>query len=281
MGRAAAFPGRRHVLVANEEGQPRRAALNNVITVNDAEPPADPQPARRSTRERAQDALLAKLAPLWTKFEGGPRWSGGPQNTQYGLADAAIYTSMLRFYQPQRVVEVGSGYSSAIALDTRERYRLRTELTFIEPHTERLERLMTGVDRTTVTVRRELVQDTPPNVFEALQPGDMLFIDSTHVLKAGSDVEYLLFRLLPSLPIGVLVHVHDCFWPWQYRTDWLRQRRDWNELYYLHAFLAGNAAWEVVLFNDWVWQQRQGTVRANLPAAVDERPGGLWLRRTQ
>ena len=230
-------------------------------------------------RTFAQDELLAQLAPMWSEFVGGPRWHGRADNTQYGLADGAVYASMLRTFKPRRVIEIGSGYSSAIALDTRQRFGMNVQLTFIEPFTERLDALLTAEDRASAVIRREFVQDTPLSVLDALEPGDMLFIDSTHVLKAGSDVEHLLFRVLPRLPIGVLVHIHDCFWPWQYPEEWLRQRRDWNELYYVHAFLIGNRDWEVVLFDDWVWQERRPVVEKHLPAAAGQRPGGLWLRR--
>jgi hypothetical protein len=230
-------------------------------------------------RAAAQEALVAEIGPLWSEFPAGTRWSGGPENDQFALGDAAVYASMLRHLRPRRVVEVGSGWSSAVALDVRERYGLDLDLTFIEPYTERLERLLLPSDRATAVVRQEFVQDTPLSVFAALAPGDVLFVDSSHVLKAGSDVEHLFFRVLPSLPVGVYVHVHDCFWPWQYVPSWLRAHRDWNELYLLHAYLAGNASWRVVLFNDWVWQERPALVSRYLPAAAGQRPGGIWLEK--
>lgn len=230
-------------------------------------------------RESEQLALVSEIGPLWSEFPAGDRWSGGAENVQFGLADAAVYASMLRHLTPRRVVEVGSGYSSAVALDVRERYGLDLALTFVEPYTARLQGLLKPSDRTTTTIREEFVQDTPLSVFAALEPGDVLFIDSTHVLKAGSDVEHLYFRVLPSLPDGVVVHVHDCFWPWQYREEWLRAHRDWNELYFLHAYLHGNAAWRVLLFNDWVWRTQASLVSRYLPAASGERPGGLWLQK--
>jgi hypothetical protein len=232
-------------------------------------------------RIASQEQLLARLAPMWKEFQEGPRWTGGSENTQYGLADAAVYTSMLRLHEPNRVVEVGSGYSSAVALDARERYGLSTSLTFIEPYTRRLDTLITTEDRASTTIRQECVQDTPMSVFETLTSGDLLFIDSSHVVKAGSDVEHLLFRVLPGLPSGVIVHVHDCFWPWQYPENWLRQRRDWNELYLFHAFLANNSAWEIMLFSDWAWTTHRGLVKAHLPAALAQRPGSLWIRKTE
>jgi predicted O-methyltransferase YrrM len=231
-------------------------------------------------RERAQLALAGQLAPMWPELPQNRRWSGDRHNGQYGLADAAVYSSMLRNLRPKRVVEVGSGFSSAVALDARDAFDLDISLTFIEPYTERLERLLTPADRSTATIRREMVQDTPVDIFDALDPGDVLFIDSTHVLKAGSDVEHLLFRVLPRLPVGTVVHIHDMFWPWQYPNGWLRAHRDWNELYAVHAFLAYNSAWEIVLFSDWLWREHATLPAAHLPSTASLRPGSLWLRRT-
>lgn len=240
----------------------------------------DPTTDLVDIRSADQLQLALKLAPYWVDFRPGPRWSDGPANTQYGLADAAVYTSILRLITPKSVVEIGSGYSSAAALDARDRYGLHTEFTFVEPYTDRLDRLMKSTDRERTSIRPELVQDTPIEIYDSLGVDDILFVDSTHVLKAGSDVEHLLFRILPRLSEGVLVHFHDCFWPWQYPEEWILERRDWNELYVLHAYLAGNTSWSVALFDDWVWQTQPDLVRAYLPETLGQRPGGLWLRRT-
>jgi predicted O-methyltransferase YrrM len=231
-------------------------------------------------RAEKQLTLAAELAPMWAELPQDRRWSGDARNDQFALADAAVYSAMLRMLRPQRVVEVGSGYSSAVALDARDAFGLTMALTFIEPYPDRLERLLTPADHETATIRREMVQDTPLEVFEALAPGDVLFIDSTHVVKAGSDVEHLLFRVLPSLPVGVVVHIHDMFWPWQYPNGWLRAHRDWNELSAVHAFLAYNASWELVLFSDWLWAEHPELVARHLPGASRQRPGSLWMRRT-
>jgi hypothetical protein len=230
-------------------------------------------------RERQQLELAGKLAPQWAELPQERRWTAGGQNDQFALADAAVYSSMLRFLRPGRVVEVGSGYSSAVALDVRDDFALDMALTFVEPYPERLERLLTKADRGTVEVRRELVQETPMAVFERLQAGDLLFIDSSHVVKAGSDVEHLLFRVLPRLPVGIHVHIHDVFWPWQYPNGWLRAHRSWNELYAVHAFLAYNASWQIELMSDWLWQEHPELVAQHLTGAAGQRPGSLWLRR--
>jgi hypothetical protein len=99
------------------------------------------------------------------------------------------------------------------------------------------------------------VQDVPVETFTSLEPGDVLFIDSTHVAKAGSDVVWLFLRVLPRLAKGVVVHVHDVFWPVEYPAQWLREGRSWNEDYLLNAFLCHNDAWRIELFSSWLWRR--------------------------
>ena len=116
-------------------------------------------------------------------------------------------------------------------------------------------------------------------VFTELAAGDILFIDSSHVSKAGSDVNFLFFDVLPRLAEGVLVHVHDILWPFEYPERWLRQRRGWNESFLLRAFLAYNSVFTIELFNAWLWANDPDAVRELLPAAVGQLPGGVWLRK--
>jgi predicted O-methyltransferase YrrM len=195
----------------------------------------------------------------------------------YELADAAVYHAMLRKFRPSRIIEVGSGYSTAVALDTISTHGLETEVTCIEPYPERLRSLMRPSDE--VQLREQIVQDVPLSTFDALQSGDFLFIDSTHVVKAGSDVVWTTLRVLPRLTRGVIVHVHDIFWPLEYKPNWLLGRRDWNEIYLLHAFLSGNSQWRVLFFNDHVWQAHPALVAENLPETAGQRPGGIWLQK--
>jgi predicted O-methyltransferase YrrM len=229
--------------------------------------------------EPGQLELAMRLAPMWAETPCDGRYNTGSANQMYPLSDAAVYSSLIRLLQPSRVLEIGSGYSSAIALDTTDRWNLPTKFTFIEPYPERLLGLLTEADRKHVTLRREPVQDTPMRFFEELDAGDVLFIDSTHVAKAGSDVVRLVLDVLPRLAQGVVVHFHDVFWPFEYPNPWLKERRGWTEDYLLHAFLAFNETYRVLLFNDWLWRRHPEVPREHLPVAKDERPGGLWLRR--
>jgi hypothetical protein len=175
------------------------------------------------------------------------------------------------------VLEIGSGHTTALALDTAAASGLGDlELSCVEPYPERLLSLLRDGDPVTLVSRP--VQDVPLTAYEALEPGDVLFIDSTHVAKAGSDVVWLYLQVLPRLAAGVVVHIHDVFWPFEYPEAWLREGRDWTENYLLHAFLVGNADWEVVLFSSWLWKEHPSLVP---DALASEEPGSIWLRKTR
>ncbi|MEV7008355.1 class I SAM-dependent methyltransferase [Streptosporangium sp. NPDC051022] len=223
-------------------------------------------------REAEQTALAADLAEeLGAPFEG-PRYT--PSNSMFCAADAAVYRSMLRHHRPRRVMEIGSGFSTAVALDTLDS---SVEVTCVEPYPDRLLGLMRPGDSDRLTLLRVPVQDVPLETYAKLESGDILFIDSTHVAKAGSDVIWLFLQVLPRLAPGVVVHVHDVFWPFDYPDDWLREGRDWNEDYFLHAFLVGNSGYEILLFSSWLWHEHPELVPASL---TTDAPGSIWLRRT-
>ncbi|GAA0592311.1 class I SAM-dependent methyltransferase [Kutzneria viridogrisea] len=232
-------------------------------------------------RAPQQRALVAKLAKRWSEVPTRQLvdWRYHPDNVMFGLADAAVYYSVFSELKPRRVIEVGSGFSSAIALDASDRYAPESRFTFVEPYPERLLDLLRPDDQQRCTLIRTGVQDLPLDTFDQLRSGDLLFIDSTHVSKAGSDVNYLFFEVLPRLAEGVVVHVHDIFWPFEYPVDWLREGRNWNENYLLRAFLSYNSAFEVLLFNSWLWTTEHAFVSETLPQAADQQPGSIWLRR--
>jgi predicted O-methyltransferase YrrM len=224
-------------------------------------------------RVAEQLALARELVPMMSEQVDGPRYDR--RNNMFGPADAAIYHALLRRMRQRRIIEIGGGYSTAVALDTADAYLADLEIRCVEPYPERLLRLLATGDETRVTIHSVAVQDLPLANYAWLESGDVLFIDSTHVVKAGSDVVWLLLHVLPRLAPGVLVHIHDIFWPFEYPASWLDQGRDWTENYLLHAFLIGNVAWEIVLLSAWLWQEHSQLLPADL---VDETPGSLWLR---
>jgi Methyltransferase domain len=210
---------------------------------------------------------------------GGTGTRFGYVNDFFGHSDAITLFTMLRALRPRQVIEVGSGHSSAVMLDTRARFLPDTALCFIEPYPDRLKSLLRSGDDF------ELIEDKVQNVsidrFAALQDGDILFIDSSHVSKAGSDVNDLFFRVLPALAVGVVVHVHDILWPFEYPVEWLLEGRAWNEAYLLRAFLQYNRDWEVLYMNDYMGKQQSELVAQKAPLMLVETGGSFWMRRVR
>lgn len=171
-------------------------------------------------------------------------------NDQFSNLDAAMLFVMLRELRPERVIEIGSGFSSLLMADVRRRFLgPSSTVQCIEPYPRQFLRdAGHGIE-----LVESKVQDVPLAFFESLKPGDVLFIDSSHVSKTGSDVNYLFFEVVPRLPAGVYVHVHDIFLPNEYPYKWVvEENRSWNEQYLLQAFLMFNPRVRVVLGSSYV-----------------------------
>ena len=234
--------------------------------------------------EDAQLALLEKMLPLYASLdftaEPVPGHRYHYENTFYSYSDAVHYALMLLHHQPRRVIEVGSGYSSALLLDIAERAPSGRpiDMTFIEPYPDELVAMARPGDLEGRLIQSG-VQDVELSRFASLEAGDFLFIDSTHVAKAGSDVNYLYFEVLPRLASGVFVHVHDIFYPFEYPNEWINEGRSWNEAYLLRAFLEHNDDFEIVLFNTFLQSFHEPWYAANMPLCLANRGGSIWLRR--
>ena len=233
-------------------------------------------------REREQLALFATLAALARDAPLAPT-PGTParygiDNPNYGIGDASMLQAMLRHLRPGRYLEVGSGYSTALALDVREKFLDGAmSVTAIEPHPELLRDVTRPEDPLEVVAQP--VQSVPLDRFRALEANDVLFLDCSHVAKTGSDVQHLYMNVLPVLAEGVYVHVHDIFWPFEYLRHWVEAGRAWNEAYMLHAFLLFNDAFEIVLWDHYLAQRHRAVVAAQLPEMLENPGGAIWLRR--
>lgn len=196
-------------------------------------------------------------------------------------ADAIFLYAFLRHLKPRRIIEVGSGFSSAVMLDTIERFFPQPpRMTFIEPHPDRLKRLLRSHDENTIRIIESKVQDVSIDTFRSLQAGDLLFIDSTHVVKCGSDVQFLMFEVLPRLLGGVFVHFHDVFYPFEYPAEWLLGGIYWNEDYFLRAFLSYSSEWEIFFFNAYVATVFRDFLLEKMPLCLKNTGGSLYIRRS-
>jgi predicted O-methyltransferase YrrM len=201
------------------------------------------------------------------------------ENMYYGYTDGIVLYSFIRHSKPKRIIEVGSGFSSAVMLDTNELFfNNQIDLTFIDPYAERLFSLLTEEDKKRVTVIEKDVQTIPLATFEKLEAGDILFIDSTHVSKTGSDVNYILFEILPTLRSGVLIHFHDIFYPFEYPKDWVFRGFNWNEDYILKAFLMYNNQFQIKIFSEYL-HQHHSNVFADMPLTYKNKGGNLWIEK--
>jgi predicted O-methyltransferase YrrM len=203
------------------------------------------------------------------------------ENPHYSYGDASILYALLRLLQPTQLIEIGSGYSSACSMDTIDRHlKDQVKVTFIEPHAKLLRETLGEEGIRCATLYERRVQEIPLDVFESLQHDDFLFIDSTHILKTGSDVCYEFFEILPCLASGVLIHFHDMLWPFEYQEDWvLRENRSWNELYAMRALLMYNYEFEIVFFNDYFRKFNERLVQDTYPQFLKNSGGSLWLRK--
>ena len=220
------------------------------------------------------DALEGYDAALRAIPETGgppdPRWDQG----WFAPLDAAIAYTLVRTRKPKRIVEVGSGHSTRFLARAVRDGALGCEITCIDPAPRAT---LTGQP---VTFRRQTLQDAGVEAVAELRPGDLLFIDSSHVLVPGSDVDLVLTQLLADLPQGALVHFHDIFLPDDYPAAWAW--RGYNEQSGVAALLS--AGWRVLFASHYAATRLGDRVGAGtvgtLPGAAEAIPSSLWLEKT-
>lgn len=208
-------------------------------------------------------------------------------NKWFSYGDGITLYSFIRYFRPKKVIEVGSGFSSAVMLETNKRFLgNRIDLVFIEPHPERLFGLLDSEGRDRCTVIEEEIQKVPIDLFLGLSENDFLFIDSSHVVKIGSDVLHIFANILPQLKNGVIVHFHDILWPFEYPRNWIENGKAWNEAYFIRAFLQYNEAFQVIYFNSFLENHYKELLEEKMPLVLRTpsskgTPGNtsLWLRK--
>lgn len=209
--------------------------------------------------------------------------SFGYRNNMYSFGDAEILYNMIRLMKPKRIIEIGSGNSTlmarlAIDANTRADPAYRCALFCIEPYE------MPWLEGVGVTVLRQRVEQVDLAFFDTLTANDILFIDSSHVIRPFGDVLREFQEIVPRVAPGVLVHVDDIFTPRDYPDHWLRhERRLWNEQYLLESFLAFNCGFEVICASNWLKHNHWDEFLRACPMMVhdpEQEPGNFWFRRT-
>jgi predicted O-methyltransferase YrrM len=201
-------------------------------------------------------------------------------NPNFRHGEAVFLYCMIRHFKPKRIVEIGSGYSSCGMLDVNEIF-FDDSITcsFIEPYPQLLQSLIRPEDHARVQIITQGVQDVDIEVFSNLSEGDMLFVDSSHVCKIDSDVNHILFNILPRLKVGVVVHIHDIYYPFEYPKEWVYQGRAWTEAYLIRAFLQYNNAFRIELFNSFLGHFYRGMLAENMPLCAKNPGSSLWIKR--
>jgi hypothetical protein len=228
-------------------------------------------------------SLLADLARYATElsdfFKNRPahlvHW-----DMTYPPLDTATLYAMLRHLKPKRYIEVGCGYSSRVsvaALGRNHEEGSTCQALYIEPYPPAY---LTELKLPGEFIQRK-VQEVPLEKFKSLEAGDVLFIDTSHVIKTQNDVEFELLQILPSLKPGVFVHIHDILTPYDYPVEWLLghspNRGGNNEQYALECLLSGGNDWEVVLPVFLLWKEQRQSLTPLLNS--DARPAAFWIRR--
>ncbi len=250
-----------------------------------------------ATRAAAQLSLLdAFQSRFKTEYDAFPRSANGKghhfhlNNGWFEKVDAEILYSMVRHFRPSRMIEIGSGLTTtlsaqAIRKNQEEDSSYRCEFTAVEPFPVRLDQAALPPDFKLI---QQPVQQVPLSTFSSLGENDILFIDSSHVCRTGSDVNYEILEILPRLNPGVLIHFHDIFLPWEYPHSWVvGDHRFLSEQYMLQAFLACNLDFEIIWASYDMLRAHPDaldraftTFRPDITPPGTFLPGSFWIRRT-
>lgn len=244
-----------------------------------------PMPGVDLRLEASLAFLRDTLAPFIAEYappDGPPGTEHGyyRDNSMYGRVDGEVLYAMVRHVRPQRIIEIGAGWSTRVIRDAMLRNAQDghpvSQHRIYDPHADEVTaRSGDGVDLVALAA-----QDIPIEVFAELEAGDILFIDTTHTVKPGGDVLRLLLEVLPRLAPGVIVHVHDFFRPFEYPRFLMDDHGVfWQEQYLLQAFLAFNDAFEVLIANHALGRLRREAMAAVVPGLPATSPGSaIWLR---
>jgi len=206
-------------------------------------------------------------------------------NDTFGTGDSEYLYSMVRHFKPARILEIGSGRSTlmvrnALQANQREAPDLQCKHICIEPYE------MPWLEKTGAEIIRKKLEDLDLSIFKTLGKNDILFIDSSHIIRPQGDVVVEYLEILPLLNPGVIVHIHDIFSPKDYPATWIyKEHKLWNEQYLLEAFLSFNTSFKIIGALNYLWYQHREELLQKCPILlkqVDRRgpgPGSFWMVR--
>ncbi len=203
-------------------------------------------------------------------------------NPSFCPADAEFMYNIIRHFKPRRVIEIGCGYSTMLALQAEKKNKLENSdhacsHICVEPYE------MPWLEKLDLRVVRSKVEDLPLSTFEQLEAGDILFIDSSHIIRPQGDVLFEFLEILPILKPGVLIHVHDVFSPRDYLKEWvINEHCQWNEQYLLEAFLSFNSQFRIIGAVNLLKKDHGQALEEKCPVTAGRKadePGSFWIVR--
>lgn len=195
-------------------------------------------------------------------------------NDMFSDVDAQVLVCMLLHFQPQRIIEIGGGYSTVLMVETLAGREVN--LTCIEPYQSDLLHKISSK----INLLKQKVQDISLDAFKDLTKDDILFIDSSHTVTIGGDVPYLFLEVLPRLKPGVIIHIHDVYFPYEYPKRWIfNLRRYWTEQHLLHAFLLFNRKFDIIFSKSMMNEYYPEELRKNFPGMKWYTGGSFWMKR--
>tara|TARA_B110000285_G_scaffold235135_1_gene315069 strand:+ start:11308 stop:12228 length:921 start_codon:yes stop_codon:yes gene_type:complete len=243
--------------------------------------------------EEEQKALLKRFSKsyrqeydAWPKNETENKYDFHIGQTSFRSVDSQILHCMIRDLKPSVVMEVGSGYTTmitakALLMNQEETKKGKAKFTSIEPYpNEVLQKGIPGLDE----IIGKGIQELPTSYFDVLKENDVLFLDSTHTVKIGGDVNYEILELLPRLNKGVIVHIHDIFLPYEYPEPWITTgERIWAEQYLLHAFLINNDTYKILWTSHNMFREYPDLLKSEMNYFEEDVPykGSIWLQKVK
>jgi predicted O-methyltransferase YrrM len=204
-------------------------------------------------------------------------------NSSFESGDGEYLYNVVRHFKPKKIIEIGCGYSTlmiqnAINQNAEDNANDACNHVSIEPYE------MPWLEQLPIELIRKKVEDVDLSVFETLEANDILFIDSSHMMRPQGDVLFEFLEILPELKSGVIVHVHDIFTPKDYPNKWiLEDHRLWNEQYLLEAFLTCNTQFKIIGAVNYLMHNQYEALAATCPILKqqkDREPGSFWMVRT-
>jgi predicted O-methyltransferase YrrM len=210
--------------------------------------------------------------------EKSPNYGFNFNNKFFESGDAEIYYQVIRYFKPSRIIEIGSGYSTLMALEAikknKEEKKSKSIITCIEPYEN------TWLDQLDIKIIRKKIEDIRPEKYLNLNKNDILFVDSSHMIRPQGDVLKIFLEILPRLKKGVIVHIHDIFTPKDYPKQWLiNENKFWNEQYLVEALISNTSKYEIFLSLNYLKNNFYNKLKRICPYLTKKHePGSLYLK---